>query len=444
MNSTTMTREEGDAKNAELQKLNQELQKSMQERSAEFSKAMTAAIAERQRIRDEKRAQRDREREARQQQPDNNGNVAVTETTAAPEPQKMIRIQHALTNAEKEMIRQRARQVQLLLGHDFAVPVESDGRVVGHVAAQVSPDEVIRRVLGTPNEGEEEIAFAIDREGHFYTRSDSDRKKLETIGVPQRIAAKKPLNDIANWIVVTSNTAGGNGLRVGVARRVGEDLEELRRTAGHNFGYGLLLVFVALIGIVPMTNHMTRDVAAIAQGAERVAQGDLQTRVPVRSKNEFGQLAVAFNKMAHDLSEHQQRLVEQKILAVEYERKAADLEEARRFQLSMLPKQVPQLDRFDVAVFTQTATEVGGDYYDFHVDDGTLTVTIGDATGHGAKAGTMVTVIKTLFAGYSASMPPASFLGSAAEKIKRMDLGRMAMALSLARFDGDTLTIASA
>src|SRR5205814_1570867 len=157
MNSATMTREERDAKNAELQKLNQELQKSMQERSAEFNKAMAAAIAERQRIRDEKRAQRDREREARQQPPDNNGNVAVTETTAAPEPQKMIRIQHALTNAEKEMIRQRARQVQLLLGHDFAVPVESDGRVVGHVAAQVSPDEVIRRVLGTPNEGEEEI-----------------------------------------------------------------------------------------------------------------------------------------------------------------------------------------------------------------------------------------------------------------------------------------------
>ena len=28
------------------------------------------------------------------------------------------------------------------------------------------------------------------------------------------------------------------------------------------------------------------------------------------------------------------------------------------------------------------------------------TVTIGDATGHGAKAGTMVTVVKTLFAGY--------------------------------------------
>jgi serine phosphatase RsbU (regulator of sigma subunit) len=56
----------------------------------------------------------------------------------------------------------------------------------------------------------------------------------------------------------------------------------------------------------------------------------------------------------------------------------------------------------------------------------------------------MVTVIKTLFAGYDGHSEPGDFLGSAAEKIKRMDLGRMAMALSLARFDGGRLTVASA
>ena len=53
---------------------------------------------------------------------------------------------------------------------------------------------------------------------------------------------------------------------------------------------------------------------------------------------------------------------------------------------------MPQLPHLDVAVYMKTATEVGGDYYDFHVSfDGTLTVVLGDATGHGMKAGTMVT-----------------------------------------------------
>jgi serine phosphatase RsbU (regulator of sigma subunit) len=55
----------------------------------------------------------------------------------------------------------------------------------------------------------------------------------------------------------------------------------------------------------------------------------------------------------------------------------------------------------------------------------------------------MVTVIKTLFSSYTTEEPGA-FLGAATERIKRMALERMSMALSLARFDGNRLTLASA
>ena len=79
-----------------------------------------------------------------------------------------------------------------------------------------------------------------------------------------------------------------------------------------------------------------------------------------------------------------------------------------------------------------------------HVDHGRVAITIGDATGHGARAGTMVAVIKALFAGYSVEQTPAEFLRNAAEKIRRMDLGRMAMALQLARLSGREVTLASA
>ena len=169
------------------------------------------------------------------------------------------------------------------------------------------------------------------------------------------------------------------------------------------------------------------------------------TRLPVKSRNEFGQLAGAFNRMAEDLSVQQQTIVEQERERKDYERKSMEMEEARRFQLSMLPKSVPVTDAYDVAVYTQTATEVGGDYYDFHVGaNGALSVTIGDATGHGAKAGTMVTVIKTLFSGYAGDVVPSGFLRDAAETVKRMELGRMAMALVLARLDGNRMTLASA
>ncbi len=85
-------------------------------------------------------------------------------------------------------------------------------------------------------------------------------------------------------------------------------------------------------------------------------------------------------------------------IQAENERKTHELEKARRLQLSMLPKKLPRVPHLDIAVHMQTATEVGGDYYDFHVDEsGRLTVVIGDATGHGLNAGTLVSVIKGLF-----------------------------------------------
>ncbi len=75
---------------------------------------------------------------------------------------------------------------------------------------------------------------------------------------------------------------------------------------------------------------------------------------------------------------------EKRVLEVENERKTKELEEARQLQLSMLPKELPKLPHLGIAAFMRTATEVGGDYYDFIVqEDGTLNIAFGDATGHG-------------------------------------------------------------
>lgn len=374
---------------------------------------------------------------------------APASAAQAPKPHTEVRIR-TLTDAERQKVRDAVKRTTLILGRDFNAPVTKQGTVVGKVTAQVSAEEVIQRVLGAAAQDDDksEIPFAVDREGNVYTRTPDDRNRLAALGIPKRV------RDIEGWIVTTT-TDSQSGLRIGVARQVGDNLGELRATAGRNFGLGMGLIAFALIGIVPLASHLTRDVQTVSAGAERIAQGDLMTRLPVRSRNEFGQLAHAFNRMAEDLSTHQQKLLEQerarkeqelqqKLLAVEYERKTEELEDARRFQLSMLPKEVPRHAAYDIAVFTRTATEVGGDYYDFHGDGHVLSVAIGDATGHGAKAGTMVTVVKTLFAGYDAAIEPAAFLGDAAEKIKRMELGRMSMALSLARLDGRRATVASA
>ena len=89
---------------------------------------------------------------------------------------------------------------------------------------------------------------------------------------------------------------------------------------------------------------------------------------------------------------------EKRILKLENNRKTEELDQARKLQLSMLPKEIPCLPNLDIAVYMKTATEVGGDYYDFYKsNDNTLTTVIGDATGHGLDAGMMVTAAKGLF-----------------------------------------------
>jgi len=134
----------------------------------------------------------------------------------------------------------------------------------------------------------------------------------------------------------------------------------------------------------------------------------------------------------------------QKLEAVNH-RKTLELEEARQLQLSMLPKELPKLPNLDIAVYMKTATEVGGDYYDFNVGvDGTLTVAIGDATGHGMKAGTIVSMIKALFASGGSRMDMKTYFKQSSDALKGIELGRLMMAFLMLRIKFHKLQFANA
>jgi serine phosphatase RsbU (regulator of sigma subunit) len=126
----------------------------------------------------------------------------------------------------------------------------------------------------------------------------------------------------------------------------------------------------------------------------------------------------------------------------ENERKSKELEEARNLQLSMLPKELPVLPNYEIAAYIKTATEVGGDYYDFHVHlDGTLTVIIGDATGHGMQSGMMVSIIKSLFMSDRSNKGLVPFFQNTNKAIKDMQLGRLLMALASIQFNENSIKL---
>ncbi|MHC1737627.1 MAG: SpoIIE family protein phosphatase [Ignavibacteriaceae bacterium] len=143
-------------------------------------------------------------------------------------------------------------------------------------------------------------------------------------------------------------------------------------------------------------------------------------------------------------SELREREVEKRILEADNKRKTEELEAAREQQLSFLPKDIPQIPGYEIAVFMQTATEVGGDYYDFYTNDGELTFVIGDATGHGAKAGIMVAATKSLFSLLATENEPLSIIRKFNAALKSMNLRNLYMGLTAGKLRENKLTFSNA
>ncbi|MCK5456513.1 MAG: SpoIIE family protein phosphatase, partial [Melioribacteraceae bacterium] len=159
----------------------------------------------------------------------------------------------------------------------------------------------------------------------------------------------------------------------------------------------------------------------------------------------FKRFAKVFQQTYTRFLDLQNAEAQNKIIHEDNERKSQELEEARELQLAMLPKELPQLPHLDIAVFMQTATEVGGDYYDFSTkENGSLNIAIGDATGHGMQAGTLVTLIKGLFTSEVNNKEILEFLQDVSGTIKEINLSRLMMAFSLLKIKGNRLQISSA
>ncbi|MEA2063899.1 MAG: SpoIIE family protein phosphatase [Gemmatimonadota bacterium] len=87
------------------------------------------------------------------------------------------------------------------------------------------------------------------------------------------------------------------------------------------------------------------------------------------------------------------RLYEQE---TEKERMKQELETARHMQMSILPARKPQVPGLDFYAFLTPATEVGGDYFDYRlIDERTFMFLVGDVSGHGISAGTLVSMSKS-------------------------------------------------
>ena len=304
---------------------------------------------------------------------------------------------------------QRPKPPMQIEGRKVEVAVRRDGRLLGRANATLNMDRTMHAVLALARRDQGEIPFAIDRRGALYTPKDTDKATLQSLGAEQTAAADGTAHRrVGDWIVVSRKDP--SGITFGIARPIGESLREIRRASVRNLSLGLRVVALAFLGIVPISNRMTRHLTGLTAGVRQLAGGDFRTRVPVRSSDEFGTLARAFNQMAADLEQHEAVVVEQ-------ERLRRELELSRLIQTEMLPRAPLVSGPAEIAGVSLPAREVGGDFFNyFLLPDGRLALLVGDVSGKGVSAALLMANVQATL---RARMPHEMNLAQLADALDR-------------------------
>ena len=166
-------------------------------------------------------------------------------------------------------------------------------------------------------------------------------------------------------------------------------------------GAAIIVLLLSLSAI----ERLTRPLLILVQKIRALpdmdfASQDIKTRftkeLPLRRKDELGQVARAFALMARRLSSNVRDLME--ATAVK-ERMQGELNAAKGIQRSILPQATETAPNanFSVATLLEPAKEVGGDLYDFFtLPSGKQVVVIGDVSDKGVPAALFMSMTVTL------------------------------------------------
>ncbi len=275
-----------------------------------------------------------------------------------------------------------------LVGNKLDVKLMQGDKVVGEVNATIDLENVLATVFSPTRREQGEVPFAVAPDGKVYTANDADRRTVEDLGSIARPDGPLGKTVLPDWVVFTTVDPSGSGLRFGIARPVGDSLGALRRTVGRNAGLGLLVIGILVVGVVPLSGRLTKNLDDLTEGVDRIAHGDYRARVPVRGRDEIGELAAAFNKMAADVERHQHAVGEQ-------ERLRRELELGRQIQIDMLPSAPMSFGLTEVQGVSIPAREVGGDFFNyFALENGQVALLVGDVSGKGVGAALLMANIQ--------------------------------------------------
>lgn len=170
---------------------------------------------------------------------------------------------------------------------------------------------------------------------------------------------------------------------------------KLRRSVTGTVIGGLILLML-VCGLV--IRHELKPLTRLARQAETIASGNFSETLPQDGRSdEVGQLSESFTNMQHSLVNYIEELKNTTAQKASIE---SELKVASEIQMSMVPRMFPAFpNRKDIDLFASIspAKEVGGDLYDFFIQDEVLNFCVGDVSGKGIPASLFMAVTRNLF-----------------------------------------------
>jgi serine phosphatase RsbU (regulator of sigma subunit) len=191
---------------------------------------------------------------------------------------------------------------------------------------------------------------------------------------------------------------------------------------------------------IRLGNNIATAIDDLTGASRQIARGNFAWRLPVRSKDQLGDLSCRFNEMAVALERLHK---EAAALRVE-----SELQVARSVQEYLFPRVVPVLRGITVAGRTLAARTVGGDLYDF-IDLGRerIGIVFADVSGKGIPAALMMANLQAVARahlreeGGGAGAPAGRFVETLNQEIAGRFGDNRYATLFWAAYDADTAVL---
>ncbi len=297
----------------------------------------------------------------------------------------------------------------------FSRPIYDDsGKLICIFTADISLSQ-FTDIVNSLEPYESSYSFMLSRNGYYITHYKKDRIMSETIFSNAFLTKNKQYEQVGHDMIdgktgtiefdnngevsyafyTSIPDIGWSICNVCPADIILSDLHSATIKIFILFCIGVILLFISTFLVI---KRLSKPLEDFSLSAQQIAHGNFNVKLPkVKSHDEMETLHNSFAKMQESLVKYIEDL---KISTTNNQRIESELNIAREIQMGMLPKIFPPFpERLDVdlGAVLHPAREVGGDLYDFFIEDNRLYFAIGDVSGKGVPASLVMTITSSIF-----------------------------------------------